>query len=244
MPAQAPTTGTFGREARQTRSTVTNVTLTYHIEQVFSKLAATAVNVDMPGKSSRASCLTTPSLPRVTSTPQGHRSTSDSSLSSFSHWQAYHPRHQTIRHPPQRALPWAAKGQMNNQTVVTLLWTTLKQIVSLSTVLLGWLRHDRQQAVATDGQEHFAESFFFSTWSNAQLCRKVQLVSRACSRTARSRRKKVEEPCRSYRLTDEHTESGACTTFTATHRLPDRTHVCRSRKVLCGIRSKSSYYVL
>lgn len=116
-------------------------------------------------------------------------------------------------------------------------------MVSLSTVLLGWLRHDRQQAVATDGQEHFSESFFFSTWSNAQLCRKVQMVSRACSRTARSRRKKVEEPCRSYRLTDEHTESGACTTFTATRWLPNRTHVCRSRKVLCGIRSISSYYV-
>ena len=99
MPAQAPTTETFEREAQQTRLTVTNLTLTYHIEQVYSKLAATAVNVDMPGKSSRASCLTTPPLPPGTSSSQGHRSTSDSSLSSFSHWQAYHPRHQTIRHP-------------------------------------------------------------------------------------------------------------------------------------------------
>ncbi len=132
---------------------------------------------------------------------------------------------------------------MDNQTVVRLLWTTLKQMVSLSTVLLGWLRHDRQQALATDGQDHFSESFFFSTWSNAQLCRKVQLASRTSSRPARSHKKKVE-PCRSCRLTDEHTESGACTTFTATRWLPNRTHVCRSRKVLCGIRSKSSYYVL
>lgn len=124
---------------------------------------------------------------------------------------------------------------MNNQTVVRLLWTTPEQTVPLSTVWFGWPRHDRQQAVATDGQEHLSERFFFSTWSNAQLCRKVQMVSRACSRTARSRRKKVEEPCRSCRLMDEHAESGACTTFTATRWLPNRTHVCRSRKVLCGI---------
>ena len=123
---------------------------------------------------------------------------------------------------------------MNNQTVVRLLWTTPEQTVPLSTVWFGWPRHDRQQAVATDSQEHFAESFFFSTWSNAQLCRKVQLVSRTSSRPARSHKKKVEH-CRSCRLTDEHTESAACTTFTATRRLPDRTHVCRSRKVLCGI---------
>lgn len=199
----------------------------------------------MTGKSSRDNCLTTPPLPLGASSSQGHRSTSDASLSSFSHWQAYHPRHQTDDpSSPQRALPQAAKGQMISQTVVRLLWTTLKQMVSLSTVLFGWLRHDRQQAAATDGQEHLSERFFFSTWSNAQLCRKVQMVSRACSRTARSRRKKVEEPYRSCRLTEEHAEFGACTTFTAMHWLPNRTHVCRSRKVLCGIRSKSSYYVL
>lgn len=123
---------------------------------------------------------------------------------------------------------------MNNQTVVRLLWTTPEQTVPLSTVWFGWPRHDRQQAAATDDREQFSERCFFSTWSNDQLCWKVQLASRTSSRPARSHKKKVEH-CRSCRLTDEHTESGACTTFTATRRLPDRTHVCRSRKVLCGI---------
>lgn len=125
---------------------------------------------------------------------------------------------------------------MNNQTVVRLLWTTPEQTVPLSTVWFGWPRHDRQQALAADDREQFSERCFFSTWSNDQLCRKVQLASRTSSRPARSHKKKVEH-CRSCRLTDKHTESGACTTFTATRWLPNRTHMCRSRKVLCGIRS-------